>query len=286
MSSLDRLLPRLREGTPLLVAADPLASLRARGLRLDGGPDIGALLRSNEAAIEAMYRAEADGGADVLVSATADTTTRALLCIGMGFRAAALTSRAVDLAFDVVGESSRPRLVAGVLGSTVPPADEDERVAEELTLHAARLSTAGCQVILARTGAPVEDPVRRAWVWSAAVASGAATGRSTWAVVPVESPTQVAAWAEIAAHEGARAVIFEAADVASLVQALTEVTRGGCRLPLGAFLAGATVDPDSHDVAAVSKLLDAGARIVGGGAGSTARATEALARALRGASSP
>ena len=187
------ILSRLETGRPLCwSAADPAASLRARGVALSGAGLGGAPAAREPTRPREHYHQEIIAGVDVLCALTADTIPRASQQIGMTFRAAALTGCAVDLGprrrrADAAARSSS-RACSATSTSRPPPRIAS---AEELGTHAARLAAAGCELILARGfGCPAVAAPPRARRWSriarrAAVVSGAATQLPTWAVIAV-----------------------------------------------------------------------------------------------------
>ena len=273
------LAPRLASGRPLLLGADISASLRGRGVSLQGPGALGRLLRERPAEVERYYHAEIEAGADVLPALTSETTPRVLAQVGMAFRAAALTSSMVDRALLAAEGAGRPIVVAGVLGGeTVSPLDVPTLVEEHGT-HAARLAAAGAGLILARGIASRTELM-------AAVVAAANTGLPTWAIIEAEEdgsvlgndePGQVAGLLEAA---GASAVLFEVPTApigARLVARLLD-----CPLPVGLLVDACGGDPaDQHQ-----RWLDGWntlperARILGGGHGCTEAHTDALARWL------
>lgn len=291
MSVSHPILSRLETGRPLLISGDPVASLRARGVALPGATPLGRLLREGPAKVREHYHHEIMAGVDVLCCLTADTIPRALQRIGMPFRSAALTSCAVDLALDSVELAPRPLIVAGVLGNTeVAPAVED-RIGEELGTHAARLAAAGCELILARgfglphgTLPPHDAPALLRIARRASVVCGVMTQLPTWAVVPLDyggyAVDGVAAdeCARHAAEDGAQVVLFE---VPAVEVALGWIDRlnARCGVPIG-FAPAAISDPEDWAYSA-KRLLDAGVRVIGGGAGTTQRHLAALSGMLR-----
>lgn len=288
------LLSRLETGRPLLVSGDPSASLAARGVALHPPAAIGRLLRENPAAAREHYHQDITAGVDVLACLTADTIPRALQQIGMAFRSAALTGTAVDLALDAAELAPRPLIVAGVLGNgAVSPAAED-RIGEELGTHAARLAAAGCELILARgfglpPNAPPhhDDPALVRIARRAAVVSGAMTQLPTWAVIPVDhggftvdgEPADVCA--RHAVDEGAQVVMFEIPLVEVGLAWLDKLAAGGITR-VGFAPAARDLEPEAWARDA-KRLLDAGVRVIGGGAGATQRHLSALSVLLRGA---
>src|SRR5512138_361595 len=140
------LAPRLRAGRPLVVDADPGASLRAQGMTLGSPGALGALLRHQPESVSAHHASEVASRVDVLSALTADTTPRALAEVGMEHRAAVLTGLAVELAFEAAEEAPKPVAVAGVLGSEMVSPIAPDRHHVELCEHAERLAVAGCEL--------------------------------------------------------------------------------------------------------------------------------------------
>ncbi|HEY4120996.1 MAG TPA: homocysteine S-methyltransferase family protein [Byssovorax sp.] len=289
VSSVHPLLSRLAGGRPLLLSCDPLAGLGARGVDVREPAELGAQVRDHAADFADFYHHEIGAGADVLCAATGETVPRALHRLGMAFRAAALTGAAIEMAIDAAEVAPRPVLVAGLLGSRALAPGLAERVAEELDTHAARLVAAGCELILAR-GFGQATPEARCRSRDAAVASAAATGVPTWAVVAIGPARDSVAEgalvdaASAAAASGASAILFDIephdapAGLAALVDRLCATTR----VPIGVLLAasGEVAAPDAWAEAARA-LLDAGARALGGGVGATARHLATLSASLR-----
>jgi 5-methyltetrahydrofolate--homocysteine methyltransferase len=293
VSSENPILSRLDTGRALVVGGDPAASLRARGVELRGPAALGRLLREHPIAARDLHHHEILAGVDVLCCLTADTFPRALQQIGMPFRAAALTGAAVELAVEVADAAPRPVLIAGVLGNTDAPALPAERLADELAVHAMRLATAGCEVILARGWGSHEGEAR-----AAAIASGVATRLPTWASAAVDgagfasdgAPADAVARAAFAL--GAEVIILEVPSVevglgwidrllALSVVESGRVARSSSRgRHVGFTLAAGTLSPDAWADEA-RRLLEAGARVLGGGAGTTPRHLAALSGLLR-----
>jgi 5-methyltetrahydrofolate--homocysteine methyltransferase len=283
----------------LIMSGDPLAALRARGAVASSTAALGRLLREAPDVVGDFHQQEIAVGIDVVCALTAATTPRALASIGMGFRAAALTGTAVDLAMEAAGVATRRVAVAGVLGHTAagPVAD---RIAEDYAIHAARLAAAGCEIIVACGFEPSHAarvaPALARLARRAAVVSASATQLATWALVELDAVgltpdgERFEEAAQAALDGGADSLLFE---VASAELGLTVLKRleslcGDIQigLLLGATLAEADAPErservDSWAVSAV-RLTDAGARILGGGAGTTLGHLAALAKSLRG----
>jgi methionine synthase I (cobalamin-dependent) len=285
--SLEHVTARLKSGRPLVVAADTNASLRARGVVLDVPGALGSLLRERPADILAHYRVEVECRADVIAALTGDTTPRALAEVGMEHRSAQLTSIAIELALNAVEDSPKPVAVAGVLGSDMVSPVAATRLHEELTEHSARLAAAGCELLIARGQGSRLNLM-------AAVVAAARTDLVTWAVLERHGEPNAGDERELfdALREaGATTVLFEVSSVAlglrELGRAKDAIIEAG--LFPGVLLAASESAlpgfPDlegSPDTWADHALdLDlAGARVIGGGAGTTEEHLRALARAL------
>jgi 5-methyltetrahydrofolate--homocysteine methyltransferase len=293
VSAQHPILSRLETGRPLLASADAEASLRSRGVTLKWPAAIGRLIREQPGVVADHYHQEVASGVDVLCAFTSDTLPRVLAQIGMSFRAAALTGCAVDLALDAADAAPRPMIVAGVLGThSVAPTGPD-RMAEELAIHATRLAAAGCELILARGFASTPSKAHLAKIaLRAAIVSASATQLPTWALLEVddngftldgESAENVAF---AATEAGAELLLFE---VPSAESGLTLLERLRVSLPdarVGIVPSATGVSGDSIELpdvwaASAKRLLDAGARVIGGGVGTTSRHVAALANLLR-----
>ena len=288
--SFESIRHRLYEGRPLVLDADTGAAFRARGVELDTPGALGQLLRERPNDVLAHYRAESASRVDVLSALTSDTTPRALAEVGMQHRAAALTSLAVELALQAAEESPKPVAVAGVLGSEMVAPMAADRLHEELSEHAQRLAYAGCELLLARgQGSRLE--------LMAAVVAAAGTDLPTWAVIEclpngdLTTGGPVGPLVEALEEAGATAVLFEVSSVQSGLDQLDRLKTAGYdeRVVPGVLLAGSANSLRSFpDVSSdlehwVDRALDLdaqGARIIGGGAGTTETHTMALAQAL------
>jgi 5-methyltetrahydrofolate--homocysteine methyltransferase len=292
VTAISAILCRLDAGRPLIVGGDPLASFAARGVDVSGPAPLGRLVRELPEAIAQHYEREIAAGVDVLCALTAETTTRALARIGMGYRAAALTGTAVEHAQAAVERAIRPVAIAGALGGRGTGVMQPERLAEEYAMHAARLAAAGCDIIIARgvrgAGAPsgLVLLARRA-----AVIAAASTDLPAWACIEIDrdggadhgSSVEDAVSMLVAA--GAQVVILE---VPSVDVGLAATRRA--RPVVAESSLGVLVDaPDARDTdaealarwaTAVKTLVSAGVRVVGGGKGTVPTHTAALAKAL------
>lgn len=295
VSAQHPILSRLETGRPLLASADAEASLRSRGVTLKWPSAIGRLIREHPGVVADHYHQEVAAGVDVLCALTSDTLPRVLAQIGMAFRAAALTGCAVDLALDAADAAPRPMIVAGVLGShAVAPTGQD-RMAEELAIHATRLAAAGCELILARGYASTPSKAHLAKVaLRASIISASATQLPTWALLEVDENgftpdgESVESVAFAASEAGAQLLLFE---VPSADCGMTTLERVHAALPdalLGVVPSAVTrssgnaIDVPEVWAASAKHLLDAGARVIGGGVGTTGRHMATLANLLRG----
>jgi S-methylmethionine-dependent homocysteine/selenocysteine methylase len=277
MSAVEALLAR-RDARPILLGGDPLASLRALEVDLastDERGALGRLLRDAPAMVSELHARELAAGVDVLTALTEGTTAPALGRVGMAFRAAALTRAAVELADGARKTAPRSVVLAGVLA--LPRSLGEARRDEELQLHAARLATAGCELILVRSG-------------GSALAHARATKLPTWLVVEVDASGRplgrepLGALAQRAHDDGASALLIDASSVDAARTAL-DVALKAC-LPIGVLLrasstAGVAGAVDAW-VAEALGLVDHGAKILGGGAGTTTDAIALLAETLAG----
>ena len=280
---------RLSQGRPLVLDSDTGAAFRARGVSLDTPGALGQLLRTNEAGVLAHYQAEVHSRVDVLSALTADTTPRALAEVGMQHRSALLTGRAVDLAFEAAAYAGKPVAIAGILGSDMVSPIDPSRLAEELEEHADRIAAAGCELLVVRGQGS-------RFGLMAAVTAAARTGLPTWAVLEAVpegdfNETQYAdLWVNLASA-GVTLVLFEVTQVEQAVRSLDSVQSFAIdpKLSVGVLLAGSAASvrgfPDEDSdvrrwVTRAADLASHGARVIGGGAGTSEAHTEALAIAL------
>ena len=290
------ILSSLATGRPLLVSADPEASFRARGIALKAPASVGRLLREQPTEAVEHYHQEIIAGVDVLCALTAETIPRALGQIGMPFRAAALTGAAVELALEAVEGAPRPIVVAGVLGSSQVTPTAVDRMTEDLAMHATRLAAAGCELLLARGyGLPCAELGLSRMARRAAVVSAAATQLPTWAVIEIglsgttNDGEMIEDAARAAIDAGAQLVLIEVPDLACSPALLERARRALPSADLG-------VAPGAVDLGSVAtpealaeidawaqgarRLIEAGARVVGGGPGTTVRHLAALSSLL------
>lgn len=251
--------------------------------------------------IAELHEQEIAQGIDVIRALTSATTTRALAPIGMAFRAAALTGTAVELATEAAGAAARRVAVAGILGHTAasPMAD---RIAEDYAVHAARLAAAGCEILVACGFDPVQaacvSPAVARLARRAAVVSASTTQLATWALVELDAAGRTAdgeGFEEVARgalDSGADALLFEIASVDLGLNILRRLEGVAHEAQVGVLLgveparadgAERPASAEAYDAWAASavRLIEAGARMLGGGTGTTLAHLGALAKMLR-----
>ncbi len=258
---------------------------------MDSPGAVGELLRKSPDAVLDHYRAEVRSDVNVVCALTADTTPRALAEVGMQHRSAALTARAVELAQEAREGTTRPVAIAGVLGSEMVAPMFADRLREELEEHAARIQTAGVDFIFARGQGSRSELMT-------AVAAASAAEVPVWAIVECSQGGELAVGGTLPSlleslpQAGASAILFE---VSSIDDGLTILARVKALpeaedLVIGVLLAGGPDSvrgfPDDGSepeiwAARALELDSAGARIIGGGAGTTEEHTAELVRELR-----
>ncbi len=288
--SYEQIRHRLVQGRPLVVGADVGASFRVQGVSLDAPGSLGLLLRRGPEDVLGHYLAEASCRVDVLCALTADTTPRALAEVGMQHRAAMLTGLAVELALNAASESAKPVAVAGLLGSDMVSPVAADRMHEEFVEHAARLAAAGCELIIARGQGSHLGLMT-------AVVAATSTDLPTWAVIECRAAGDLGTLGPVTPlieglqKAGAAAVIFEVPSIDLGIELLDRASAAICAegLYAGVLLAASSEsvrgfpDVESLPLSWAERALDLdlhGARIIGGGAGTTEAHTSALARAL------
>lgn len=267
-----------------------MSSLRARGVRLEGAAALGRIVREEPAIVAKHYADDIVAGVDVLLALTSDTMPRALAHIGMAFRAAALTRTAVELALESAERSSSPVAVAGVLGNRWVEPMLPERIAEECAMHAARLAASGCQIIIARgftrAGASPTHLARLARV--TAIVSASTTHLPTWALAELDGPERttdgesLGDYVSASVDSGAQVLLLEVSAPEVGLRAIERASAGAGSAKIGVLLAANEAASVEDWARGAKALADAGARVVGGGMGTTAGHVAALAHALHG----
>ncbi len=267
-----------------MVGSDIEASLRSRGHDLDAPGALGALIHREPSQVQEHHRMELSNRVDIISTLTADTTPRALSEAAMEHRAARLTGDAIELAADAAAEQRKPAAVAGLLGSTLVGATQRERRDEETRQHAERLVAAGAELIIIRSSGALLELLF-------AIHLVARFELPCWAVVDEQlaAASDLSTLAQRCQDAGAEALVFESSCVESGVEFLQGLAAYDGPLVKGALLNAAQgslrgfPEPFSHQwVDQAVALTDCGARIIGGGAGTTSAHTCALASHLGG----
>ena len=275
---------RLYSGRPLVLGADIEAALRSRGHNLDAPGSLGALLHHAPAQVQEHHRTELSNRVDIISTLAADTTPRALAEAAMEHRAARLTGDAIELATDAAAEQKKPTAVAGMLGSALVGATQRDRLDEETREHAERLVAAGTELIIVRGTGSLSDLLH-------AIVMVARFEVPCWAVIDEEmtSSASLAELAQSCEEAGAEALLLEVDAVDRGLQYLTELEPYSGEIVKGALLNAGSGSlrgfPEPFTPAWVERaveLTDLGARIIGGGAGTTNDHTCALAARLGG----
>jgi S-methylmethionine-dependent homocysteine/selenocysteine methylase len=278
---------RVSRGQCVVLDGGIADELARRGYRPTGPLQDAAAAREAPDLLAAIHRAYIDAGADVVTAFTARTTVRALARGGLGMRAASLTHRAVDLAMEAAQQAGRPVAVAGTLSTLEDPSRPEHRLsprslADEHGDQAIRLESTGCNLILVEPMPTVIESL-------AATAAARTVMASVWSVLAVSERGHLADGTaiETAAREiaavGAQAVLLEGRSIADVVHAVGVVAGLALGVPIGArggvdAAARPPVDRYATDLAVA---LARGARILGGGAGSSPDEVRALADRVR-----
>lgn len=282
MSASEIILSKIRAGQAVLLSADATSSLRGEGVDLDGPAPIGRLVRERPALVRAHHEREVAAGVEVLCALTSETMPRALAQAGMAFRSAALTGSAIEMAIEATEHAGRPVAVAGLLGGRSGAPLATDRVAEEHAMHAARLSAAGCEIILACSVGPFASKLGR----MSAIISASTLRLPTWALVELDGDRTVdgedlADCAKSAVDSGAQVLLFEALTESQAADAIDRVAGVLGEAKPGIVLADRLNNPEVWAEAA-KRLALGGAHVLGGGAGTTTDHIAALARNLHG----
>ncbi len=165
---------RLGAGLPLLFDGGLSSELVRGGYVLPAPLGSCAAIRERPDLLADIHRRFVQAGATVVRANTARTTPRVLQQVGYEYRAAALTSRAVDLALDAIQEVAGVAAVAGVLaplaGREDPDATPPDAVLdEEHGMQARRLAAAGCDAVFLESMPTLREAVAAS---KAAVATG------------------------------------------------------------------------------------------------------------------
>ncbi len=131
-------------------------ALRRSDIEVDSGLGTACVLGSKSHVLATIHDEFCASGAHIIRTNTAQTTPGALQRTGYGYRAAKLSSLAVDLAVEAVDKSTRPVCVAGVLP---PMTGSDLMLRGEQMAHAQRLAASGCDLIFVDAARSLREAV-------------------------------------------------------------------------------------------------------------------------------
>ncbi|MFT3922357.1 MAG: homocysteine S-methyltransferase family protein [Myxococcales bacterium] len=156
ISGAQGLLARLEAGTPVVLDGGIRGALRRSGFSIDEGMGTAGVLPGQSQLLATIHESFCAAGVHVLRTNTVQTTPEALQRVGYGYRAAKLTSLAVDVAREVAESSGRAVCVAGMLP---PMKNTDARLRTEQAAHAQRLAASGCDLIIVDAACSLREAV-------------------------------------------------------------------------------------------------------------------------------
>jgi S-methylmethionine-dependent homocysteine/selenocysteine methylase len=217
-----------------------------------------AALPAESLLIGAIHQRFCAAGVHLVRANTAETTPKALARAGYGYRAAKLSSLAIDLAVSAVEGSGRLVCVAGVLP---PMQGSDERLRGEQVAHAQRLMAAGCDLIFIDTVYSLRE----------AVAATAAAAQTDLPVIVAMAVTEsgnlpdgesLDAVCNALAGAGARGFMAAPTDPAGELRATIELS--GMGRPWGVLCAGRSAPSPNEYAERILALSEEGATLLGG----------------------
>lgn len=254
----QRLSARLDARQPLVFDGGIRGAMKQAGLPLDHPLGTASVLQSEAQLVTALHQRFCSAGVHVLRANTSETTPRALSRTGYGYRAAKLSSLAIDLAVSAVESSGRQVCVAGVL----PPMEaSDEKLRGEQLAHAQRLMAAGVDLIFV-------DPAHTLREAVAATAAAAQTGLPVIVTLAVSEAGTLSDGEGLetvcAALSGAggRGFIAAPSDPAGEVRATVELS--GLGRPWGVYCAPGTALSPTEYAERMLELSEEGATLLGG----------------------
>jgi S-methylmethionine-dependent homocysteine/selenocysteine methylase len=256
--SAQRFAARLESGLPIVLDGSVRGALLRSGVDLAQPLGTAAVLSGQSHVLSTIHQRYCGAGVHVLRTNTAGTTPHALARAGYGYRAAKLTSLAVDLATEAVEASGRSVCVAGVL-----PAMEgsDERLRGEQVAHAQRLVAAGADLLFIDAVHTLREAV-------AATAAGSQTGLPILVALRVGENGNLADGEALEvvvnalAGAGARGFLAIPSDPAGEVRATGELATLG--RPWGVLYTGTRELTPSEYAERCLELAQEGATLLGG----------------------
>lgn len=286
---------RIAAGPALVLDGATGTELERRGLRTSLPLWSAHALLDDPQTVQQVHADYAEAGAELLTANTFRTQRRSLARVGLGDRAAELTTLAVTLARNAGGHRT------AVLGSSPPLEDcfSPERVPDDATLarehgeHAHNLAAAGADAILAETMNTTREAVAAA---RAGVEAGlpVLVSFTCWQGAHLLSGETLDTAIEAVRASEPIAVLVNCLPPGNVAACLPPLTRS--RLPFGIYpnLGAPSDTPDDEAVTAhtddhtpaelarrAQEWLAAGARIIGGCCGTTPAHVAALTQLER-----
>jgi len=254
----QRICARLDAGVPLVIDGSVVGALARAGIDVTDPLRTAGVLQGQTHILSTVHQRYCTAGVHILRTNTIDTTPQALSRAGYGYRAAKLSSLAVDLAVEAVETSGRMIAVAGVL----PPMEgSDERLRGEQVAHAQRLVAAGCDLIFIDAARTLREAV-------AATAAAAQTDLPVLVALHVAENGHLVDGEHLEvvcnalAGAGARGFIAVPFDPAGEVRAVAELATIG--RPWGVLYGGVRDLSPSEYAERAQELAQEGAILLGG----------------------
>jgi 5-methyltetrahydrofolate--homocysteine methyltransferase len=270
----ERICARLDSGVPILLDGAVTGALQRAGVSIDEPMRSASVLQGQTHVLSTIHQGFCAAGVHILRTNTVDTTPQALSRGGYGYRAAKLTSLAVDLAVEAVESSGRLIAVAGVLP---PMTGMDDRLRGEQVAHAQRLMAAGCDLIFVDAANTLREAV-------AATAAAAQTDLPVLVALRVaESGTlgdgeALDVVCDVLAGAGARGFLAVPSDPTGEVRATAELATLG--RPWGVLSCGNGERPPTEYAERVLELAQEGAVLLCGESFASPEHVRAVASAV------
>ena len=254
----QRLGARLDAHQPIVLDGGMRGALAQAGFDVSQPLGTAAALSLAAHLVESIHQRFCAAGVHLVRANTSETTPKALARTGYGYRAAKLSSLAIDLAVSAVESSGRQVCVAGVLP---PMQGSDERLRGEQVAHAQRLLSAGCDLIYVDAVHTLREAV-------AATAAASETGLPVIVAMAVNEAGNLASGESLdtvcsaLAGAGARGFLAAPTDPAGELRATIELS--GMGRPWGVFCAGRTALSPNEYAERVLALHEEGATLLGG----------------------
>jgi len=254
----QRLSARLDASQPIVLDGGMRGALAQAGFDVDQPLGTAAALGLDSRLVASIHQRFCAAGVHLVRANTSETTPKALSRTGYGYRAAKLSSLAVDLAVSAVEGCGRQVCVAGVLP---PMQGSDDRLRGEQVAHAQRLLSAGCDVIYIEVVHTLREAV-------AATAAAAETGLPVIITLAVNENGNLSSGESLdtvcsaLSGAGARGFVAAPSDPAGELRATIELS--GMGRPWGVHCAGRTaLSPNAYGERALA-LYEEGATLLGG----------------------